>query len=109
MPINKEDTYIESMKRQYIDRIRRQSIYSMTRDTIDLLVKFILGFCLIVFLLGCFTLLVGAEREKFTGIYCVVLSLSSAISIKIFHSLTKVFFDIADSIIDLNFRYENKT
>ena len=108
MPINKEDTYIELAKRQYIDRIRRQSIYSMTRDTIDLLVKFILGFCLIVFLLGCFVLLARFEREKFIAIYCVVLSLSSAISIKILHSLTKVFFDIADSIIDLNFRTRTK-
>ena len=60
-------------------------------------------------MLGCFVLLARFEREKFIAIYCVALSVSSAISIKILHSLTEVFFDIADSIIDLNYRYENKT
>jgi len=109
MSSNPQDTHINVMKRRYIDRIRRQSIYSNTRDNIDLLVKFLLGFCLILLLLGCFVLLAGSEREKFTGIYCVALSVSSAISIKILHSLVGVFFDIADSIIDLNYRYEYQT
>jgi len=94
------------MKSLYLDRIRRQSTYFNTRDNIDLLVKVLLGLCTLLFLLGFFVLIAGSEGEKFSGVLAIATSVSSAISIKIIHILVSVFFDIADSIIDLNYRYD---
>jgi len=94
------------MKRRYLYRIRRQSTYSNTRDNINLLVKILLVLSVIPLLFGLFVFFAGSKQETVTGIFLVVSGVASAISIKVSHALVNVFFDIADSIIDLNYRYD---
>lgn len=94
------------MKRRYLYRIRRQSNYSSTRDNIKMVANLLLVVSVISFVFGLFVFFAGSQKGTIAGILIAVGAVLSAISIKVTHALVNVFLDIADSVIDLNHRYD---
>ena len=58
------------------------------------------------FAFGLFVFFAGSQKGTIAGILIAVGAALSAISIKVTHALVNVFLDIADSVIDLNHRYD---